>query len=213
MNDNIGRRFLEEVDSYVKNNLPTLTCMQVYDFYYRFFYDLKKFKGNSNGFTGLSEYLIFRSLYHLLGGSFESRKVSGSNWINEFVSIDNNQFRIGQGVPVNINGKKLYPDIIVYKDDRLRSVAQIKLYLTSGIKELITEMEKYKALIAKYGYVKAFLIVFGLSKEGKIFPHLRELQDKEPWFNFVILENNENLIITMLTNGLGLKELIGSNNK
>jgi hypothetical protein len=37
---------------------------------------MKEFKGNSNGFTGLSEYLVFRLLYHLLGGAFGREAVT-----------------------------------------------------------------------------------------------------------------------------------------
>src|SRR5574341_84731 len=108
MNDNMGRRFLEEIDSYIKKYLRTWTCSQVHEFYFRFFYDLKEFKGNSNGFTGLSEYLIFRSLYHLLGGSFNRKNISGSNWIYEFESTINNRMRIGQGIPIYLHEKKIY---------------------------------------------------------------------------------------------------------
>jgi len=208
MNDNIGRRFLEEVDSYVKTNLRRLTCSQIYDLYYRFFYDLKEFKGNSNGFTGLSEYLIFRSLYHLLGGSFKRKKASGSNWIYEFESTVNNRIRIGQSVPIYINGKKLYPDITVYNGDRLKSVAQIKLYLTRGFKEVYNEMEKFKSLRSKFCDMRGLLIIFDLSKVGKIINELKEFQDKESWFQFTILKENKNLITEVITNTLDLDEFI-----
>jgi hypothetical protein len=118
MNEN--RRFLEEIDYFIKENLRTLTCSQIYEFYFRFFYDLKDFKGNSNGFTGLSEYLIFRSIFHLLGGSFSRKNAFGSNWISEFESTDDNNICIGQSIPIRIDHKKIYPDITVHYTGRLR---------------------------------------------------------------------------------------------
>jgi hypothetical protein len=208
MNDNIGRRFLEEVDSYIKDNLRTLTCSQIRDFYYRFFDDLKDFKGNSNGFTGLSEYLIFRSLYHLLGGSFKRKKASGSNWIYEFESTINNRIRIGQSIPVYIYGKKLYPDITVYNGDILKSVAQIKLYLTHGSKEVYDEMEKLKSLRAQFCDMRSLLIIYDLSKGSKIINELKLLYDKESWFYFTILKGNEYPLIEVLTNALDLDKFI-----
>jgi hypothetical protein len=208
MNDNIGMRFLEEVDSYVKNNLWRLTCSQIYDFYYRFFDDLKRFKGNSNGFTGLSEYLIFRTLYHLLGGSFEPKKAFGSNWINEFECTVNNRILIGQSVPIYINGKRLYPDMTVYDGDKLKSVTQIKLYLTRGSKEVYNEMDNFNSLRTKFSDMKALLIIFALSKGGKIINELKEFQDKEPWFYFTILKDNKDLITEVLSNTLDLDEFI-----
>ncbi len=208
MKDNIGRRFLEDFDSYVKNNLRRLTCADIYDLYDHFFYDLEEFKGNSNGFTGLSEYLIFRVLYHLLGGSFKPKKTSGSDWIYEFESNVNNSIRIGQSIPIYINGKKIYPDITVYNGGRLKSVAQIKLYLTRGSKEVYNEMEKVKLLRAKFSGMRALLIIFSLSETGKIINELKEFQNKESWFHFTILKRNGDLITKVLTHDLDLDEFI-----
>jgi len=208
MNKKIGKQFFEEIDSYIKKNLQTLTCSQIYDFYYFFWEHLREFKGNSNGFTGLSELLVFRSLYHLLGGSFKRIKASRSNWIYEFESNADKGIRIGQSVPIYINDKRIYPDITINNLERLKAVAQIKLYLTGGINEVFNEIEKLKALRANYMDLRALLIIFELSKEGKIINQLKELKDNLPWFHFDILKQNNDFITTVLTKGLGLNEFI-----
>jgi hypothetical protein len=60
---NMGEKFLKEIDHYLANNYQNLTCNDIHDMYFDFIFKvLKDFKGNSNGFTGLSEYLIFRFL-------------------------------------------------------------------------------------------------------------------------------------------------------
>jgi hypothetical protein len=210
MQNNIGRCFLEGIDKFIKENLWTLTCSQIHKIYYDFFNDLKKFKGNSNGFTGLSEYLIFRSLYNLLGGSFDCEQISGSNWINEFkTTIKNSIIRIGQSCPIVIYGKKMYPDITVYNADRLHAIAQIKIYLTNGAKELFNEIEKLKALRSQFGDMQALLIIYNdLPKISKIINALKKVQDSELWFHFTILEDNDDPIANILTNNLNLGEFI-----
>jgi hypothetical protein len=161
MSDNIGRDFLEKIDNFIEKNLRTLTCAKIQEIYNGFFNDLKELKGNSHGFTGLSEYLIFRSLFHLLGGRFEPSK---HKWIREFKSTINHHIRIGQSFPIHIHGKKVYPDITVYHADRLHAVAQIKIYLTGGSKELFNEITKLKSLRDQFSDMQALLIIFcGLS--------------------------------------------------
>jgi hypothetical protein len=209
MNDNIGRRFLEDIDSYIKNNLRTLTCSQIRDLYSRFFDDLKVLKGNSNGFTGLSEYLVFRSLYHLLGGGFKRENASGSHWIYEFVK---DRLRIGQSIPIYINERRLYPDIAIYHSDKLKAIAQIKIYITNVSKEVINEIEKMKLLRRKFNDMYALLIIYELSKGSKINNELQKLQDEISWFHFTILNKNDALISNILTNKLGISRLINFNN-
>jgi len=50
----IGRRFLAEFDTYLKENIGALECNDIHEIYSSFFKDLKAYKGNSNNFTGLS---------------------------------------------------------------------------------------------------------------------------------------------------------------
>ena len=133
----ICKKFLENIDNYIAENWRNIRCADIHDMYFQFSQDLKEFKGNSNGFTGLSEYLVFRFLYHQLGGSFEREQITRDLW--EFKS--SNDLRIGQSVRVTIDNRKYYPDVVIYKSNRLMAVIQIKIYLTSGLNEIKEELE------------------------------------------------------------------------
>jgi len=59
------------MDLFIKNECNTLTCDDAFQMYYHMFYPLRVFRGNSTGFTGYAEFIIFRTLWHVLGGDFE----------------------------------------------------------------------------------------------------------------------------------------------
>lgn len=198
----IGRNFLERIDEFLLNNNQTLKCADVADIYFEFFKDLKDFKGNAHGFTGLSELLIFRFLYHLLDGSFKP------NWVTkhmaEFVSKSRG-LRIGQSIRIAINGERYNPDIVVYQDGVLKAIFQIKVYLTRGRSEIVKEMKTLKKIKHARTKMKALLIIFGeLSRKGKLFYELEKQRDENRnWFDFVILRGNNELLGKKLLRYLG----------
>ncbi len=187
----IGKQFLEEIDHYLANNYRNLKCADISNMYFQFFQDLKEFKGNSNGFTGLSEYLIFRFLYHLLGGEFERKKIPDSHELWEFISKHNNNLRIGQNVPVPLDGQRCNPDIVIYESGRLIAVIEIKIYFSGGVKQIARERERLEKLRKCYPEVQVLWIVFSkLSTKGKIWPALEQIKNGRRWFNFLNLEQS-----------------------
>jgi hypothetical protein len=64
----IHKNWLGSVDEIIKNNLEEITCLDLLQMYYALFRELKLKRSTSAGFTGLSEYLIFRALYHYMFG-------------------------------------------------------------------------------------------------------------------------------------------------
>ncbi len=209
MYGNSGRRFLEEVDAYIRDNVWTLTGADLHAVYRDFFKDLKEFKGNANGFTGLSEYLVFRSLYHLLGGAFDRHRAPGSHEVYEFQSTLDKRIRIGQSVPVRIGDKRYYPDITLYESDNLTAVSQVKLYLTGGQHEVTTEVQKLEALRTRFPGMRALLIIFSrLSKKGTVMPVLEAAKASKPWCDYVVLEPSKELFSSVLVEGLSLHNLI-----
>lgn len=164
-----GKQFLEEIDQYISTRYNKLTCDDIWNIYFQFFQDMKELKGNSNGFTGLSEYLLFRSIYHLLGGSFKQVKITRD--LYEFASKTDENLRISQSTRVDraiTKGRRLYPDIGVTYARNLLAVCQVKIYLTQGSKEIQAELEKLDYLKSCYADLNASLLVFmAVSTKGK----------------------------------------------
>ncbi len=193
----ISRDFLSGLDTYLKENWQNLTCAEISEIYFQFFRLLKEFKGNACGFTGLSELIIFRFLFHLLASSFHRREITPD--LSEFISNSNENLRIGQSLPVDINRRKYRPDIVIYEADNLIAVIQIKTYPTRGIKEIESELKKLKTIRKKHRKTSALLIIFGeLSEEGPIFSRLQQINNANPWFRFLTLRNNQTLLKDVL---------------
>lgn len=185
----IGIDFLESIDNYLAENLDNLCWSDIYDIYFDFFWDMKKYKGNSSGFTGFSEYLIFRYIYHLLGGSFDNVQITPH--LFEFRSKDG-VYRIGQNTPIKTKSHKYYPDIIIYRNDLPVFVAEIKLYLTNGIQTMLGDINKLNEIHESYPNAKCLFITYNLiSESGKIYKSLLEETESNDWLDFVILDKNE----------------------
>lgn len=187
----ICRNFLQEIDNYFAKNLDNITCSELYGHYSYMFQILKEFKGNSSGFTGLSEYLIFRYIYNYLGGSFETVQLTKD--LFEFKSTDV-IYHIGQSIPVMTEMSKYYPDIVVYKQDQLILAAEIKLYLAGGIKSLEVDLKKLKEIHKQYPNAKCVFISYNIIPEkGKIYKKLLEEVNSNDWLDFIILARNNEL--------------------
>jgi hypothetical protein len=186
----ICKNFLQEINDYFAENLDNITCSELYDHYSYMFQILKEIKGNSSGFTGLSEYLIFRYIYNYLGGSFETVQLTKD--LFEFRSTDG-IYRIGQSIPVITETRKYYPDIVVYKQDQLILAAEIKFYLADGIKSLEVDLKKLREIHKQYPTAKCLFISYNIIPEkGKIYKKLLEEVNSNDWLDFIILaENNE----------------------
>ena len=188
--------FLGKVDCFIANNWKTLPCSCIHLMYSEQYDALKHFRGNSAGFTGYSEFLLFRFLYHQLGGQFVEKNVDGSEYLHEFVASDNSEIRIGQSIPVKPNGNKIYPDIVVWKSDKLLSVAQIKLYLTNGANELEHELINIDSIHSRWSDVRALLITYSKpsEKQTKLPQLIHEAVEERPWFQHLSLKANPDLL-------------------
>lgn len=195
----IFNTFLKDLDEFLGDNLDSLTCADVREMYSDFYWELKNFKGNSSGFTGLSEYVIFRLIYHLLGGSFDKRAVS--QWLFEFVSKDG-IYRIGQNTSITVGNQKFYPDVIVYKNDNPLLVVEIKIYLTYGIKTLMGDIDKLNVITSEYPGAKGLFIIYDNMSKGKAFEWLTEEIKLNNNINYLILEENNCLFKNEIENYL-----------
>lgn len=168
--------------------MSELTAYDIFTIYFDFFEDLKKFKGNSDGFMGLSEYLLFRYLYNYLGGSFKPVLLKS---VYIFESQEKN-YMIGQNIPLYIDSKTFKPDIIVYKDNEPVLVIEIKIYLTNGMKSLERDINKLKHIHSQYNNATCLFICFcRISEKGKIYKFLMDEVKSNNWLNYLILEENK----------------------
>jgi len=185
----IGQNFLRDLDGFIHKEWLKLTCDDIHKIYSDFIFELKKYKGNSNGFHGLSEFLIFRYLFHKLGGEFGVNKISKD--LCDFISKSEKNLRIGQSIPVHSYNKRHYPGIVIFDSDKLKSVIQIKIYITGGINEINHEINSLENIKQKYPDMRALLVIFNnISYLGTPVPYLENMRLEKKWFNYVILEGN-----------------------
>lgn len=206
----INGRYLQEMDKFIERNYQTLKCDDIFEIYYRFRQLLKEFRGTSGGFTGLSELLIFRFLYHQLSGCFKIHNVTDE--LTEFVSESHEDLRISQNIPFEVGKRQVRPDISIYhsnnRPENLLSVIEIKIYPTRGIKEVDREMEILEELRRDSPKWQALLIIFeGLSTKGKIFRELEKQKNTKEWFDFLILKGSKELLAKKLHQSLNLERI------
>lgn len=203
-----GKKFFHMIDQYISKRYCKLTRDDIHRIYFQFSQDMKDFKGNSNGFTGLSEYLLFRLVFHLLGGSFERRQITRD--LYEFVSKAGDKLRISQSTPVNEKEKRLYPDIAISYAENLLAICQVKTYLTRGKCEIESEFKKLDYLKSRYAHLKALLVVFmAVSNKGKILEYLNnETSQRGKWFRYLFLQGDKRVLANVLKEGLDLNHLM-----
>lgn len=205
----IGRRFLEDLDSHLKEVWPKLTCREVAEIYFGFFEDLKCFRGTSGGFTGLSELLIFRFLFHQLGGRFKPVKRTRDQW--EFRAEGDDGIRLGQNLPVKGSGNRYRPDVVLFKGEELLAAIQVKTYLVSGRRTFQDELTKLEDLRARYRGLRALLVIFDrLPARGETERYLETEAEKAGWWDFLFLRDDNERLADRIESILDLRARIGS---
>lgn len=182
--------YFKSLDSYIENNMREFTCSDICDIYSSMNKCLQEVKGNSNGFTGLSELIIFRYLLKYIGGVFTQQAVEGSETLKEF---SNGIYTVGQSCRIVLDGKRKYPDIMIKKNNEIISVIQIKVYVTNGVEEAKKEINDFKLFKSKYKNMKGFMIVFTeYGKESRIWKEFEEFSKQNTWFKSIMLGMNKN---------------------
>lgn len=160
---------LKRLDDELKEHLLSRTGVELKQTYTDFWRSLKEYRGNANGFTGLSEFLVFRFLYHLLERHlktpFTAYRLTSD--LRQFVAGD---VTIGQSTPVQLEtNKKVYPDISLYVGKDLLRIISIKIYLTSGVRTIETEKAMHGRLKSEYPDLKTLLLIYhGVPETGRI---------------------------------------------
>jgi len=211
--ERIGQNFLESIDALIKTNCNDLECNDLAEIYFKFFDTLKQFRGNSSGFTGLSEFLVFRTLYHTLGGRLKGPK---EKEVKRTWFIRDN-LKIGQGIrtlfktPFMIKDKErksCEPDISIRHNNKLVGVIQIKITpLSSSV--IIAEAKTLKKLKEENPELKALLLFLDDKSVGqKVRKILRGFKEENNWFSFIILRGIKSKLSRELQNKLRLNSYV-----
>lgn len=218
----IGSKFLKELDGYLAKNWRKLTCARISEIYFDFWEVLKPFKGTSSGFTGLSEFLILRLLLHQLGDWEVKDRSQDTRY---FQSKYDANLCIASEYPITIEvdekgrQKKRKPDIVIYEPyltsrknlrsknlRRLISIVEIKVFLTKGRTTAENTIRKLKAIHGFHPEMRALLILFdNLSDRGDIWNYLQDIKTTNQWFDFCSLKENSELLWKVLQKGLDLE--------
>ena len=83
--------------------------------------------------------------------------------------------------------------------DEIQRIIQIKVYLTNGTKEVEGEIEILRLFKDKHPNLKALLIIFNdLPKKSIIRDKLEEVKRDNDWFDYLILGNNDSLLLSLI---------------
>jgi hypothetical protein len=209
-NKKFAASFLKSIDDYIKENLATLSGGDIYDMYIDLYNEVKEYRGNFSGYTGYSELLVFRFIYHLLGGGFEAKDRQGSD-VKVFKKKDQDLY-IGQSVKQLDRRIDFRPDISIEKATSTIAGAEIKTFLTGGwdtANDAFGRLEKMEQ--RNIGNFKGCLIIFGCAK--KHLEALDNIQRQNSWFRYIVLKDNKTLFRETIATSLGLERISSAYSK
>jgi hypothetical protein len=188
----ICQEWLENMDEYIKRNLYRLTCNNVREIYFALFGELKRWRSNSSGFTGFSEFLIFRILYHMIGEKFEAIETGDIG--TDPIIFRSENYEIGQNVKMVLDGTKKFPDIYVKRKGKLISIIQVKIVTGGGEPQIAKEVETFRLFRNSYPDIKGLFIV--LIKDT--FTEHKNQRLTNAGYRTIVLQDNHKLISDVL---------------
>jgi hypothetical protein len=236
--DEVGKHFLNQLSDYLHQNSNQITCSGVYKIYFDFWDALKCYKGNSNGFTGLSELLILRVLLEYLGGgeleplTKDVRYFKLKSYKDTLIAPDH-PFPI---IDETGKQKSCRPDITIYrpegnldsilnekfekikrerllKTDKVFSVIEVKVYLQDNEKTAKATFQKLSQIHDKYSKMRALFLIFDGLKEKKkkkrqAFQYLKTTEENNEWFSFLSLRDNNQSLSELFQAKLQLPQIL-----
>ncbi|MYL44499.1 hypothetical protein GLV94_02475 [Virgibacillus halodenitrificans] len=209
----------EEMDSHLKENLKMMTCHELFEIKNDFYNNIESLCGSTANFTGITELLIFRFIYHSLGMK--------NPVINKTVQQKNNSINIGKRY-VGKNNKYQEPDIVIEENGAIKYLFSIKNQLNTTtpnnnekisplVQDLLLHSGTYTTSIQdiyrieniRHGihtHFKSLTIVFSkVQQKHEITNNL--IHKRFKWHNFLILENNLNPFLKELKDKLDFKSV------
>ncbi len=185
-------------------------CADIYRLYFEDFWEnLKKKTGCANGFTGLSEVIVFTILKDLIEREHGEFNSDPEKYTNETYYLYNQKFAIGRGLSVYAGkGKRRTPDIVIWKNpsgDLKKKTPdcaiEIKIYATGGVKTVKEAINRLRELRKALKTFKGMIIFYHPPpREGKEL--LERIKNEEGWLDYVILKDNDENLVERLKNTL-----------
>ncbi len=147
---NEGYHVFDKIDQYLNFNYDKLTTRDISNLYYGVFDAQKHLRGSSGGFTGFSEFLIFRLLVYTLEKdiklNFKPEITKDSSHTLTFTCDNKSKFKLTQGIDPHNDKIKIRPDILILKDEIPYSAAEIKVWLTERMTTALTAVERLRSI-------------------------------------------------------------------
>ena len=150
-------KILSAIDGFIAKNLDVLTGKDLANFYDELRRTLKNdYFGGSWGLEGVTEIMLFRALYHIGVRKYPESKpkpVTITKNLKGFCFPQEN-IVLSAGRPIKLGGgKRIWPDIIVYKTTdcnetreanvkEMKSIIEIKAYPQGGKEGIVDTIER-----------------------------------------------------------------------
>jgi hypothetical protein len=165
----LGELIVEKFEEHIRQNCYTLTCSDVANMYFGFIKAVNHYGGNSENHTGLTEFLIFRLLWHLN--------------INKIMSNDIRLVSKGSLGP-------RHPDIIVYNSTQK---PLFSIQVKSNYYKVKEDYNRHLEVLEACPSVKIVTIAFEV-RDLKHLKHTEKYKSLNNQYKCLILKGNNELI-------------------
>jgi len=216
--DNALGNSFQEIDEHIKCQYKTISCDELFQAYMKFCECLKNRLGSDEHFSGFSESLLFRVMYHKIaterGITFE--KVPYKNAPERFrkavFSAHKIDLELAQNrhIPLPAIGKRAFcvPDISLCVSGELIGALEVKTYPAFGQMTIAKLFDDYsKKVRRQFARAAVLLIIYHKPpvavREPVLITKLTEYTaTSKGWFSYIFLEGSEEPFDAVLNNFL-----------
>ncbi|MDP2905136.1 MAG: hypothetical protein Q8O22_02380 [Candidatus Omnitrophota bacterium] len=192
--------FLTEIDEYLKLNYKNISCDELCQTYIMFCESLRKKIGTNDHFSGFSEALLYRFIFHKIETERNINFYQSDESKKGLFKADKINLEIGQNQKIKLPkvGKRNFcePDISFCSNGVLTGAIEVKTYPAFGRATIIEVFDDYKKTRIQFNNFKALLIMYYSppSKRGKsvITEQLEQCRDDSSGcFDYICLKGEE----------------------
>ncbi|WP_155971472.1 hypothetical protein [Paenibacillus sp. Soil522] len=198
---NVNNVYFEQLDKLLKDDVKTITCSEMSDLYFSFGRNLKNLTGISANYTWLSEFLIFRYVYHYL--CFNEGAILDEN---SRVQFQNNRdgLTLIPNKTVTVNGNTQVPDVVVMKNDSILRLISVKTTMLK-VEEDFERISNIRAGV--HSNFRSVTVTFDEMRNSTKLK-MQEVELDYEWHKYISLKNEKHTFYSVLTEKLKLKEVL-----